>query len=351
MNEDKKITYDTIKIKSIMREIDAIDGVIDENKKEELNSSLIKVHNGKFYKNKTEKIPSRKTNNKNRSKANDEFKKKLKVINHIIDNDEKIKLNPDNNSRYNALIEVHNLNYIKNEKIEISKEFNSDLKKFTKVIDEKEIEKFKIKYTKEYYDFFTALNMEKSIDKYNKNLEKKQKAEVLTILRQKYSSTNSPVSKEIVSDLISKYPEMDWDKLIRRYNKQYFNNKYSKTEDNVFYLNDYVRKDDWEYVEIERANTSKEILKYKDGVSRLLNKFTDEITAFIEDFSNYEVDSDIERIFLVSIPSSTPERNKKSSMKKTIKIIENKYKDGLINIGVSEIINFSNALVRIEDVK
>ena len=240
-----KVIYDIDEIKRISREIDAITGVIDDDKKEELKlkypgfrslNMLIKSHNKKFGGNKPSvkntnkknhsKANFKSINKKNQSKANAEFKKKLGKINHFIDDDERIKLNPKNYENFNRLINIQNNGFIKKEQSEILKEFNSTLRKSTEIIDEKEIENFKIKYTKDYHDFFTSLNMEKSINKFNRDLKKKQKAEIVSILRNKYSSLNEPISKQAVSDLISKYPDGECGILIKKYNKQYFNNKY-----------------------------------------------------------------------------------------------------------------------------
>ena len=362
------------KVKSIQKEIDAIDGYIDKNKERKLKSKypgsisvkiLINRHNDKIRETKHKKkkasrqisknkSPKFNSNNKTSTKHKDNFINTLENINHFIDEDEKNKLNPKKDSHKNALIDLHNTTIIKNEKRKISKEFKSDLKKITTIIDEKEIEKFKIKYNKDYCDFFTVLEMEDLINAHNQKLEKKQMAEVFSSLRQKYSSSNMPIPPEVASDLASNYPNMDWKPLIKNFNKQQFMQSYEKTIDDVYYLHDYIRKDDWDDVSLERSQISKDILKYKDGISKVINKFTNEIIDFIANLSNYGIDDDIKRIYLVSIPSSTQNRDKNSSMKKSINIIEDNYKAGRIKFNVGcekEIINFSNALVRIDDVK
>lgn len=362
-----KITYDRVKIKSIMKEIDAIDGFINYKKEEELKlkypgfrslHSLINSHNSKLNRNRKKselnknKNQSKLSNNNPIQKSITEFKIKLRRINRFIDETERSKLNPNKNPRYDKYIDFHNKRYIRNEQKEILKEFKNDLTHFNDFLGENEIEKFKTRYVKNYHNYFTSLNMQNSIDNFNKKMEEKQTEKMFVNL--KNYSLNPPISKEDISDLISQNPNLDWNKIIKKYNGQYFKVTYNKTEDGVYYLNDYIRKSDWKYVSSKESQISDEILKYKDNVHKLINKFTDEIIEFIEILSNYELDDEIKKIFLVSIPSSTNERDLNSPIKKSIQIIENKYKTGLIkfNDGCErEIINFSKALVRIENVK
>ena len=352
-------------VKEVIHEINNISGFIDANKRKKLKSKypdlrfidvIINSHNDSLNRSKNKSQNKSKKNsynpsNKSKHKRHvpeESFKKRLKHFDYI-DQVKRKQLNPNDNSNYDKFIDMHNKRFIDERKKVYLKEFKDELNKFDNFIEKKDINEFKIKYNKGYHNYYISLNMDKLIDNFNKKLEKKQMREALSFLRSKYSLQNSSISDEDTIYLKSKYPRINLTKVIEEFNKKYFDKLYSKTEMDVYYLNEYVIKDEWDYVENDRAELSKEILKYKNSISKYVNKFTNEIIEFIENLSNYGLDSNIEKIFLISIKKKKKNRDKHSPMKKTINIIENNYNKGLIKCK-QEIIDFNNALVRIEDV-
>ena len=300
-------------------------------------------------------------NNKKKIILN-EFRNEINSNVDFIDENKRLffksKFNRDYFSYYDNLgfdkeIDKFNSNFIEKRKKEIYIEFHNDLKSFDKIITEEDIEKFKLKYVEYGFDFFTFLNMEKEIIEFNEKFYKKQINEAFNILRTNYSNLNSIISREILLELKLNYPNIDWDIIVQKYNRQFYKKKFEshKTTDGVYYLHDYIRKDDWEFSNPDQVKISKQILNYKNGINKAVVHFTNELIGFIEEFVEYELQSNIKKIFLVSIPSSTWARDKNSPMKKTIKIIVDKSEKSLINLtNHQEIINLSDLLYRKIDI-
>ena len=194
------------------------------------------------------------------------------------------------------------------------------------------------------------------IEKHNERYYNKQYDSALRFLTDKYDHYYSPVPVSEKNYIRDKFPEVSCDELVEDYNRHYFERKLRSkiTKNKVYYLNDYIRQGDWRDSNPYKVQISNQILKYKNCDPEALNKFTGQIIEFIEFFANYGLDGKYEKIILVPIPSSTHERDKKSAMKKSIRIIENEYKNGRVNFNEGrerEIINYNGLLIRTEDIK
>lgn len=269
------------------------------------------------------------------------------------------KYTTDYNDYYESLkldkyIDDHNNEIFESQK-EILYEFEQDLNKFTRPIFNEDIKKFKTKYNKNGHDYFNELGMYDLIKKFNDKFYKKQFDKAFNILIEKYGPCNSPIPDSELNYLESQYPEFYWEGIIEQYNKDYFIKKSQSnlSENDVYFLTEYIRRDDWDIVNSHKVKISKEILNYKKGVPYVVIEYTDRIIKFIEFFANYGLERNYDKIFLISIPSSTKKRNANSSMKKSIDIIENKYRKGLLKFKRGrerEIINCNDLLIRSEDV-
>lgn len=287
-----------------------------------------------------------------------EFNSELKSCVNFIDYKQieyfKDKFNKDYFSYYDKLhfynkIKKFNRIFTEKRKEEVLIEFKNDLNSYDTILTEEDINRFKSKYNESCCNFFITLKMKNEIEKFNK----KQIEEAFKILRNEYSLSDSVISKEMLLELKSKYPSIEWDNIIKNYNRQFYKKKFEshKTTDGVYYLHDYIRKDDWNFSNQSKVRISKEILKYKNGEKRAVTRFTNELIDFIEKFIEYELNIHVKEIFLVSIPSSTNERDVNSSIKKTIRIIVDNYEKDLINLNSNQkIINLSDLLYRKIDV-
>lgn len=288
------------------------------------------------------------------------FKQELHSLKKIITSEEKHILkskyiNFDNYRSIDEIIDRYNRMYIAKYQDDVLSEFYDDLNKFTVPLNNGDIEEFKNKFNRNGENYFEKLGLDYLIKQFNKKKYKEQYKEVFVCLRQRYGSHSSPIPTSVNDYLISKFPNYDWDELIRNYNKQYFNNasKSNITEHGVYYLKEYIRKNDWGTSDSYKVEISKQILDYKDHVPDAITNFTNDIIKFVEFFANYGLDKNDKKIYLVSIPSSTKTRDNNSSIKQTIKIIENKYKKGLLNFHKGcerEIIDLSALLIRKEDI-
>lgn len=130
-------------------------------------------------------------------------------------------------------------------------------------------------------------------------------------------------------------------------------NKFNLTKQDVYYLYDYVPVDKKDCYDLNYVKISEEILKYKSGILSYIKKFTLDLIDFIQYLSNNLLDSSIKKIYLVSIPSSTQNRDKYSTMKKSIRLIEHINNENLINFNEGcerQIVNFNDLLIRTKDV-
>lgn len=275
--------------------------------------------------------------------------------NRYIDNFERAKLKSysQNPGSIDFLVEKHNQAFNKLFSKQIFTKFRNDLKSRNTIFTDEDIEKLKEQCYVDGRDFFEILGLKKHIISFNEKLYKEQYNNAFKILMKEYGSLSEPLSLDDLNDLKSKYPNFEWDGIVDNFNCQYFSRKYesNKTTDNVYYLYDYIPKGNWEFCDSDKVNISKQILQYKDGVSSAVSKFTQDLIIFIEEFANYELNSNIQKIFLVSIPSSTNSRDKNSSMKKSIEIIENKYDCGIIKLNNNQkIINLNDLLYRKIDI-
>ncbi|WP_295590706.1 UvrD-helicase domain-containing protein [uncultured Methanobrevibacter sp.] len=128
----------------------------------------------------------------------------------------------------------------------------------------------------------------------------------------------------------------------------------NKTSNDVYYLHDYIAQEKWEVYSPNKVEISKIILNYKDSIDEnIVNIFTKEIMENINLISNKEIDDEIDKIALIAVPSSKVSKKNKSTMRKTINIIEEWHDKGIAqtNFGFKkEIINYKDLLERIKDV-
>ena len=124
-----------------------------------------------------------------------------------------------------------------------------------------------------------------------------------------------------------------------------------KKQFGVYYLFDYFP---------DKKTENKEILAYKNYDKEFPNRnleefnfFTTKLKEAISKLSNDIIDSKINRIALIAVPSSTIERNESATMKESINAIENWYDDGKRQSDFDckkEIINCGDLLKRVSDV-
>lgn len=256
--------------------------------------------------------------------------------------------------KFDEYINHHNAQIFERQK-EILDEFKQDINEFDQPIVREDIEKFKTKYVRDSHDYFNELGMYELIKKFNDKFYKKQFNEAYNILLEEYGPCNYPIPDSKIDNLKSQYPQFYWEGIVESYNHEYFIKKTQSniSENDVYYLTEYIRKDDWRIVDSNKVKISKEILKYKDGVPDIVIKYTDRIIKFIEFFANYGLEKNFDKIFLISIPSSTKKRNENSSMKKSIGSIVDKYQKGLLKFNKGcerEIIDCNDLLIRSEDI-
>ena len=132
--------------------------------------------------------------------------------------------------------------------------------------------------------------------------------------------------------------------------KEFVSNSIKK-QFGVYYLFDYFP---------DKKTENKEILAYKNYDKEFPNRnleefnfFTTKLKEAISKLSNDIIDSKINRIALIAVPSSTIERNESATMKESINAIENWYDDGKRQSDFDckkEIINCGDLLKRVSDV-
>ena len=122
----------------------------------------------------------------------------------------------------------------------------------------------------------------------------------------------------------------------------------------VYYLFDYDKN-----TKYRTGSLSKKLLGYKDYSDDSIDYkddfdyFNNELMKAISVLSNQVIPNNISKLALVSVPSSTVERDAGATMRKSIKCIENWYDEGKTETEFcckKEIINCGNLLTRISDV-
>ncbi|MEE0943340.1 MAG: UvrD-helicase domain-containing protein, partial [Methanobrevibacter sp.] len=129
------------------------------------------------------------------------------------------------------------------------------------------------------------------------------------------------------------------------------NDKFNRTRNGVYYLNEYVPEDKREDYNQEHVDFSEKLLNYKnDSDDYSLNFFTKALMNFISKL--FKSNEDNMKLALISVPSSKIYKNK-SSIKKSINLIEKWYEMDRLNSEFNckkEIINYKDLLKRIKDV-
>ena len=122
----------------------------------------------------------------------------------------------------------------------------------------------------------------------------------------------------------------------------------------VYYLFDYDKN-----TKYRTGSLSKKLLNYKDYSDDSIDYkddfdyFNNELMKAISVLSNQVIPNNISKLALVSVPSSTVERDALATMRKSINCIENWYDEGKTETDFcckKEIINCGNLLTRISDV-
>lgn len=122
----------------------------------------------------------------------------------------------------------------------------------------------------------------------------------------------------------------------------------------VYYLFDYDKN-----TKYRTGSLSKKLLRYKDYSDNSIDYkdefdyFNNELMKAISVLSNQVIPNNISKLALVSVPSSTVERDALATMRKSINCIENWYDKGKTETDFcckKEIINCGNLLTRISDV-
>ena len=122
----------------------------------------------------------------------------------------------------------------------------------------------------------------------------------------------------------------------------------------VYYLFDYDKN-----TKYRTGSLSKKLLNYKDYSDDSIDYkdefdyFNNELMKVLSVLSNQVIPNNISKLALVSVPSSTVERDALATMRKSINCIENWYDEGKTETDFcckKEIINCGNLLTRISDV-
>lgn len=124
-----------------------------------------------------------------------------------------------------------------------------------------------------------------------------------------------------------------------------------KKQFGIYYLFDYYKDKKYE---------NKKIWRYKDYNKDIPNMYVDEFNYFtnelmksISELSNKIIDTRFNKLALISVPSSTVERDELSTVKESINTIDKWYDEGKTQSKFNckkEIINCGNLLKRVSDV-
>lgn len=127
----------------------------------------------------------------------------------------------------------------------------------------------------------------------------------------------------------------------------------NKTPFGVYFIDKYIPKDKLEEYSEDEIKFTKKLWDYKDDEDFTVDLFTQDLMKFITFIFNNDVDINVNKLALVPIPSSKVKRINKSSMRKSIDIIEKWYKTGKLEAKYNcnkEIINLNDLLMRVKDV-
>lgn len=122
----------------------------------------------------------------------------------------------------------------------------------------------------------------------------------------------------------------------------------NQTETGIYYLHDYIPKRNFSIHSYEEVEMSKKIWDYKDKRGDALAVFTNELMQAITQISRNMVSN---KIGLVAVPPSKV--NKSSTVRDSIWIIENWYKQGKTRIDFNcykEIYDYGNLIMRSSDI-
>ena len=126
-----------------------------------------------------------------------------------------------------------------------------------------------------------------------------------------------------------------------------------KKQFGVYYLYDYYTKNNDELESLNRKIWNyKDYKEYEIFYEEEFNYFTEKLMEGISELSNQVIPNKIKKIALVSVPSSTIERDEFATIRESINCIENWYACGKTESKFGckkEIINCSNLLVRSSD--
>ena len=146
------------------------------------------------------------------------------------------------------------------------------------------------------------------------------------------------------------FNELDFNNLLNYDKKEYLN----KTVNGVYYLKEYIPKDKLlEYEGDDRVDFSKRILDYKDNKNYEVNLLTKDLIKFISHISNNVIDDNIQKLALIAVPPSKVKKINRSSMRKSIDLIEKSFEKGELQKQYQcnkEIINLKDLIKRVENV-
>ena len=131
-------------------------------------------------------------------------------------------------------------------------------------------------------------------------------------------------------------------------------NDLNKTPFGVYYIDGYIPKDKLvEYEEDDMIDFSNRILDFKDGEDYQVLLLTKDLTQLISYISNNIIDDNIEKLALIAVPPSKVKKINRSSMRKSIDLIEKAFNDGSLRTEYGcnkEIINYKDLIKRVKDV-
>ena len=124
--------------------------------------------------------------------------------------------------------------------------------------------------------------------------------------------------------------------------------KLNKTHEDVYYIYDYIPEYKWDNYKSEDTEISQRLLRYKrEDKKYAWNFFTNTLKKAIIEFSNNELDDNVNEIMLVAVPPSKV--NKYSPIRLSIsKIVDNdEIKSSLNNVNIND---GGELLIRSKDV-
>ena len=123
------------------------------------------------------------------------------------------------------------------------------------------------------------------------------------------------------------------------------------SENNVYYVHDYIPEYNWNNYDFEDTEISQRILRYKDGKEVAMDFFTKELQKAIVELSNNILGSEVDEIALVAVPPSKVD--KYSPIRQSIDTIVDNFNHRQFKREfeyLREMHDFSRLLKRIKDV-